>query len=163
MDSVSHTSVQFSSVQFSSVQFDRLRVTTTCCYSGCTVRAVSHVRLMCAVCMTPARQRLGKHFPEVTLSSTEARLKAGIVKSEETSFARHRLVSARLPLNYTRFRHNACMSNSSGTLRGGDFYPVLPRLQKEARPDKARSRAIWQTEVGFELGKAGVQKSAVSS
>jgi hypothetical protein len=31
--------------------------------------------------MTPARQRLGKHIPEVTLS-TEGRLKAGIVKSE---------------------------------------------------------------------------------
>jgi hypothetical protein len=30
--------------------------------------------------MTPARQRLGKDVPEVTLSTTEGRLKAGTVK-----------------------------------------------------------------------------------
>jgi hypothetical protein len=32
--------------------------------------------------MIPARQLLGKYVPEVTLSTTEGRLKAGIVKSE---------------------------------------------------------------------------------
>jgi F0F1-type ATP synthase epsilon subunit len=32
--------------------------------------------------MTPARQRLDKHVPEVTLPTTEGRLKAGIVESE---------------------------------------------------------------------------------
>jgi hypothetical protein len=31
--------------------------------------------------MTPAKQRLGKHVPEVTLSTREGRLKAGIVNS----------------------------------------------------------------------------------
>jgi hypothetical protein len=29
--------------------------------------------------MTPARQRLGKHIPNVTLSATEESLKAGVV------------------------------------------------------------------------------------
>jgi hypothetical protein len=28
------------------------------------------------------------------------------------------------------------MNTSSGTLGGDDFYPVLPKLQKEARPDE---------------------------
>jgi hypothetical protein len=32
--------------------------------------------------MTPARQRLGKHVPEVTMLTTEGSLIAGIVKSE---------------------------------------------------------------------------------
>jgi hypothetical protein len=32
--------------------------------------------------MTSARQQLGKHVPEVMLSTTEGRLKAGIVKSQ---------------------------------------------------------------------------------
>jgi hypothetical protein len=32
------------------------------------------------------------------------------------------------------------MNNSSGTLGGGDFYPVLPKLQKEARLRLRRER-----------------------
>jgi hypothetical protein len=36
------------------------------------------------------------------------------------------------------------MNNSSGTLGGGEFYRVLPKLQKEA---KNRSRAICQTVI----------------
>jgi hypothetical protein len=78
--------------------------------------------------MAPARQRLGKHFPEATLSPTEGRLKAGTVKSEQTSTARQQLASARFPRDYTRFRHNAYMNNSNGTIEGADFYPVIPML-----------------------------------
>jgi hypothetical protein len=78
--------------------------------------------------MAPARQRLGKHVPGVTLPTTERRLKAGIVKSEQTSITRQQLAGARLPWNYIRFRYNAYMKNSSRTLEGDDFYPVLPKL-----------------------------------
>jgi hypothetical protein len=74
--------------------------------------------------MTHARQRLGKHVPKVTLSTTEGRLKAAIVKST----TKQRLTKAQLPWNYTRFRHNAYMNNSRGTLEGREFYPVLPKL-----------------------------------
>jgi hypothetical protein len=77
--------------------------------------------------MTPAMQRLVKHVPEITLSTTEAPFKAGIVNS----IVRQRLARTRLPWNYARFRHKAYMNSSSGTLGGGEFYPVLPKLQRE--------------------------------
>jgi hypothetical protein len=54
-------------------------------YSGSQILAsfLKLVRLIYIVThMTPARQRIGKHVPEVTLSTTEGHLKAGIVKSE---------------------------------------------------------------------------------
>jgi hypothetical protein len=78
--------------------------------------------------MTPARQQLNKHIPEVTLPTKEGRLKARIVTSEYTSISRQRLVSSRLPRNYTHFWHNSYLNNSSGTLEGGEFYPVLPKF-----------------------------------
>jgi hypothetical protein len=84
--------------------------------------------------MTSARQRHGKHIPEVTLSTTEGSLKVGILKSEQTFSAGQRLARARLSWDYTRLRHNAYMNNSIGTLEGGDFYPVLPMLKKDTRP-----------------------------
>jgi hypothetical protein len=45
--------------------------------------------------MIIASQRLGKHVPEVTLSTIEGRPKAGIVKSEWTSVAVKRLANTR--------------------------------------------------------------------
>jgi hypothetical protein len=78
--------------------------------------------------MTRARQWLGKHVPEVTLSTTEESLKSGIVESEWTYIAGQRIVNARLSRNYTRFRHIAYLNNSNETLEGGDFCPVLPKL-----------------------------------
>jgi hypothetical protein len=78
--------------------------------------------------MSHARQRLGKHVPEVRLSTREGHLKAGIVNSEWTSIVRQRFAIAWLPRNYTRFQHNAYMNESNGTLEGGDFHPVLPKL-----------------------------------
>jgi hypothetical protein len=46
--------------------------------------------------MTLARLRLGKYVPEDTLSTTEGRLRVGIVKS----IARHILARSRLTWNY---------------------------------------------------------------
>jgi hypothetical protein len=71
--------------------------------------------------MTPARQRLDKHPLEVMLSTTEGRLKAGLVKSDVHC-------QSAVAMELTRFRHIVYVSNSSGTLEGGGFYPVLLKL-----------------------------------
>jgi hypothetical protein len=78
--------------------------------------------------MTHARERLGKHIPEVTLLTTEGRLKAGIVKSEKKCSPSQRLARARLPWNYKRFGYNTYMNNSSGTLEGGELYQIRAKL-----------------------------------
>jgi hypothetical protein len=80
--------------------------------------------------MTPARQRLGKHVPEITLPTTEGRLKAGVWSQNKRPLLGNGLLTHVCHRINTLSRHNTYMNNSSGTLEGRDFYLVLLKLQK---------------------------------
>jgi hypothetical protein len=78
--------------------------------------------------MAPASRDSLNTFPRLRCQQQKDAWKHRIVKSEYTSITRQRFARARLPWNYTRFRHNAYTKNSSGAIEGRDFYPVLPKL-----------------------------------
>jgi hypothetical protein len=104
--------------------------------------------------MTPARQRLGKYVPEVTLLTTERRLKAGIVKSEQTSSARQQPARARVPWNYTRFHLNedsikvsADTKKQAFSMETGNY--ISGRLDKHGSIRKTVANDSSHTEVSI--------------